>query len=96
MKNIILDGNQQSTPLEVYKVFCNEFDFGPYFGNNPDALYDFMIPIDKCDKPVIITWKNGNVFKSKYPVEFEQLQSVFKKISEFEKFNKKNFDFELL
>lgn len=96
MKKIFLDGKRQITPIEIYKVFCDQFDFGPYFGNNPDALFDFMVPVDDSDKPVIIVWQNSNVFKNKYPVEFEQLLSVFKKISEFEKFSKKSFDFEIL
>ncbi|TQI80076.1 RNAse (barnase) inhibitor barstar [Serratia fonticola] len=93
MKKIILDGNKQKTPMDMYRFFSDEFDFGPYFGNNPDALYDFMVPIDAEDKPLIISWSNSDVFKKEYPKEFEQFVSVFNRMDEFVKFDKTIFQF---
>ncbi|MBP1016105.1 MULTISPECIES: barstar family protein [Serratia] len=96
MRKIILDGNKQTTPMDVYRFFSNEFDFGPYFGNNPDALYDFMVPIDAEDRPLIISWSNSDVFKEKYAKEFEQIVSVFNRIDAFGKFNENIFQFKIL
>ncbi|WP_338803669.1 barstar family protein [Xenorhabdus griffiniae] len=96
MKEITLDGNKQKTPIEVYQLFSEEFDFGPYFGNNPDALYDFMVPIDAEDKPVIVLWYNSGIFKEKYPKEFAHLVSVLNSISEFGKFDQDTFQFKIL
>ena len=96
VKKIILDGDIQRNPIDIYKLFSNEFYFGPYFGNNPDALFDFMTPIDSDDKPVVIYWYNSEVFKCHYPKEFEQLIFVFNKICDFENKDKEEFQFNIL
>lgn len=96
MKKIIIDGYEQKTPLDLYQFFSNQFDFGPYFGNNPDALYDFMVPIDIEDRPLIILWANSDVFKNNHPKEFEQFVSLFHRIDEFERFDQDIFQFKIV
>ncbi|WP_323637288.1 barstar family protein [Pectobacterium polaris] len=64
-----MDG-EKKTPTEVYDFFSKEFDFGCYFGRSADALYDFMVPIDNEDKPLVLEWQNSSVFKNSYPDEF--------------------------
>lgn len=93
MKTIIIDSKKQKTPLDVYILFENEFDFGPYFGRNTDALYDFMVPIDSEEAPLIIEWKNSVIFKEKYPTDFNNFIQVFERISKFEKDDKNIFQF---
>ena len=96
MKILILDGKIQTNSSLIYDFFAKEFDFGPYFRRNPDALYDFMIPIDDEDRPLIIEWNNYNVFKEKNPTDFEIFLSVFDRISDFEKNDKTIFELKLL
>ncbi|AOR63364.1 barstar family protein [Pectobacterium wasabiae] len=95
MKLITLDGEKQKTPTDIYDYFSQKFDFGPYFGRNSDALYDFMIPIDHEDKPLIVEWRNSSVFKKNYPDEFVRLLSVFNRIDEFSEFKEDVFKFNL-
>ncbi|MBA0219862.1 barstar family protein [Pectobacterium brasiliense] len=95
MKVIILDGDKQKTPNDIYDFFSKEFDFGPYFGRNADALYDFMIPIDNEYKPLVLEWKNSSVFKNNYPDEFVRLVSVFNRIDKFSDFKEDVFKFNL-
>lgn len=62
MKLIVLDGEKQKTPNDIYDHLSQELAFGPYFGRNADALYDFMTPIDDECRPLIVEWRNSSVF----------------------------------
>ncbi|MCG8711040.1 barstar family protein [Brenneria sp. 4F2] len=95
MKLVILDGKKHKRPTDVYKYFAMVFDFGPYFGKSSDALYDFMVPIDNEDKPLILEWRNSSIFKDDYPEEFVRLLSVFNRVNEFSGFNEGVFKFNL-
>lgn len=100
MKLIVLDGEKQKTPHDIYDHLSQELAFGPYFGRNADALYDFMTPIDdfmtpiddEC-RPLIVEWRNSSVFKNSYPEEFSRLLSTFRNIARFSGFNEGVFKF---
>lgn len=95
MRKVVLDGLKQKTPMEIYQYLAKEFDFGPYFGKNPDALYDFMVPIDSEDRPLTIEWINSEVFKKKYPDDFLNFVLVFQRIDAFEKNDIHVFQFKI-
>lgn len=95
MRQLILDGAKQKTPADVYKFFAAEFDFGSYFGKNPDALYDFMVPIDNEDRPLIIEWTNTIEFINAFPEDYKNLVHVFERISAFGQHNPDVFQFKL-
>lgn len=96
MKLIIIDGEKQTTPIDIYEHFSRELGFGPYFGRNADALYDFMTPVDTDHQPLIVIWKNSSVFKNDYPNEFLMLVSTFNHVDKFSDFNSDVFRFNLL
>ncbi|MEQ9940710.1 barstar family protein [Pectobacterium aroidearum] len=93
MKLIVLDGEKQKTPNDIYDYLSQELAFGPYFGRNADALYDFMTPIDDECRPLIVEWRNSSVFKNSYPEEFSRLLSTFRNIARFSGFNEGVFKF---
>ncbi|MEQ9890073.1 barstar family protein [Pectobacterium aroidearum] len=93
MKLIILDGDKQKTPHDIYDHLSQELAFGPYFGRNADALYDFMTPVDDECRPLIVEWRNCSVFKNSYPEEFSRLLSTFRNIARFSGFNEGVFKF---
>lgn len=93
MKIIMIDGEKQRTPIDIYDHFSRELSFGPYFGKNADALYDFMTPIDDEYQPLIVEWRNSSVFKNSYPEEFSWLLSTLKNIDRFYGFKESAFKF---
>ncbi|MER3383878.1 barstar family protein [Pectobacterium aroidearum] len=93
MKLIVLDGEKQKTPHDIYDHLSQELAFGPYFGRNADALYDFMTPIDDECRPLIVEWRNSSVFKNSYPEDFSKLLSTFRNIARFSGFNEDVFKF---
>lgn len=93
MKIIMIDGEKQRTPIDFYEHFSRELGFGPYFGKNADALYDFMTPIDDEYQPLIVEWRSSSIFKNIYPEEFSRFLSTFKNIDKFSGFKEDIFKF---
>ncbi|MFJ5510541.1 barstar family protein [Pectobacterium jejuense] len=95
MKIIVIDGDKQKSPNDIYEHFSRELGFGPYFGRNADALYDFMVPIDDECQPLIVEWRNSFVFKNSYPEEFSMLLSTFNNVAKFYGFKERFFKFNI-
>lgn len=85
MKTVILDGVIHRTPADVYDHLARVFDFGPYFGRNPDALYDFLVPLAPEEMPVRLIWRNSGMFRQQFGEVFAQLQQVFDHVRRYYK-----------
>jgi RNAse (barnase) inhibitor barstar len=57
MKTCVLDGSDLPDAAAVYATLAGAFGFPPYFGNNPDALWDALG--DHAGGPVAVVWRDA-------------------------------------
>lgn len=56
MIEIVIDGNELTTERAIHEHIASAFDFGPPYGHNLDALWDFARGANQ--EPVTIRWIN--------------------------------------
>ncbi|MBC8084711.1 MAG: barstar family protein [Hymenobacter sp.] len=82
MKKVVLEGSSFVTVRDVHTVLAEALDFGPYYGFNPDALWDVLTT--DVERPVIIEWKNSLVSEKRLGAEFEKIVDVLRRVVDFD------------
>lgn len=62
-----LDGSQISTMDAFHQQIGEKLDFGPYYGQNLNALWD-MLSTD-VERPVHLVWRNSSASREKMGAE---------------------------
>lgn len=76
IKNIYLDGHMINSEHDFHKVISSALDFGPYYGNNLDALWDMLS--SGAAGGIILHWKNAEISQQKMGAVFETIVCLFK------------------
>ncbi len=82
MKKIIIDGKIIKTASEIYQLLNKELDFGPYFGNNMDALWDVLST--DVERPFVIHWINADVSQRQLGNDFNLFVNLFQRLEEYD------------
>jgi ribonuclease inhibitor len=82
MKKVVLDGKLIHSIKEVHTILSKEFDFGPYYSSNYDALWDRLTT--DVERPVLIEWINSEISRQRLGNEFEKLISLFNRVVEYD------------
>lgn len=69
-----IDGSQIDVEKDLHKQLSEKLNFGPYYGGNLDALWDFLYR--NVERPVELIWKDSEASKGALGVE------LFNKIAE--------------
>ena len=88
MSKVLIEGSKILTEKEFYSEFNSAFDIGCYFGENLDALWDFMTTDMK--RPILIVWKNHKLSEGKLGLFFYKIINTFDDVKSFDE--KLNFD----
>lgn len=75
MSEIILDGENIESEHDFHKVMSVLLDFGPYYGDNLDALRDRLS--NDVERPVTIIWKNSEQSKKYLGECFDKIVKIF-------------------
>lgn len=80
MKKVIIDEGKYSDIKEVHKYLSTELDFGPYYGNNLDALWDALTT--NVERPFMIEWINADLLDSKLSKSYKEFIKILKAVEE--------------
>ncbi|MFE9374732.1 barstar family protein [Streptomyces sp. NPDC006711] len=58
---VILHGEAIRTEQDLHRELAGPLDFGPYYGNNLDALWDRLTT--DVERPVELIWKESDASK---------------------------------
>lgn len=77
MGDIILDGAAIQTESDFHRIMSELLNFGPYYGNNLDALWDRLST--DVERPVKITWLKPELSRKNLDESFNKIIQVFEK-----------------
>jgi RNAse (barnase) inhibitor barstar len=77
MKTCVLDGARLDDAAAVYRGLGEAFGFPPYFGNNPDALWDALG--DYGGEPVRVVWRDAAHSAARLGPHFVAILAVLQK-----------------
>lgn len=77
MGDIILDGAVIQTESDFHRVMSELLNFGPYYGNNLDALWDRLST--DVERPVKIIWLKSELSRKNLGENFNKIIHVFEK-----------------
>lgn len=63
-RNVIIEGDEVDSERDFHRVIANALDFGEYYGNNTDALWDMLSSGMACG--VCINWKKSSVSRKNW------------------------------
>ncbi|AYP22838.1 barstar family protein [Pantoea agglomerans] len=94
-RNVIIEGDEVDSERDFHRVIANALDFGEYYGNNTDALWDMLSSGMACG--VCINWKKSSVSRKKLGSTFEVIVYLFEKTKDRYqgKGSEKEFEFTL-
>lgn len=94
MTQYIIDGTKFYSVSDFHEVVREIFDFGQYYGANPDALRDFLST--ELERPLEIVWKYCERSRESLGErEFQKLVGIFEYFVENEKDRPKKFFFRM-
>lgn len=76
-QKIIIDGGIINTEFDFHCALANALDFGVYYGNNTDALWDWLSSGMACG--VCLHWKQSAVSREKLGVSFDVISDILKR-----------------
>lgn len=82
MKNILIDGNEIKNAKDIHTLLATQLDFGRYYGNNLDALWDMLST--NVERPFTITWRHAARSKEVLAADFDLFLNLFKKVGDFD------------
>lgn len=82
MKTVVIDGSSIQTTKDIYQMLNQELDFGPYFGNNINALWDVLST--DVERPFVIHWINAEVSKKQMGYDFDLFVDLFHRLEEYD------------
>lgn len=93
MKTIKLNGINIKTESDFHKEISLALNFGPYYGNNLDALWD-RLNYD-VERPILIVWENAENSQKQLGSLFDKIISIFNlvKKNDIESELSERFDF---
>ena len=77
MRQLVLDGSALPSAKAVYRQLAEAFQLAPYFGNNPDALWDGLS--DYHGAPVEVIWRDAALSAERLGNEFGKIVAVLEK-----------------
>ncbi len=82
MKKVVIDGNKINTEKELHQLLSKELDFGPYYGENLDALWDMLTT--NIERPFSIYWVNLRESRKKLGSTCDQIVNLLKDVEEYD------------
>ena len=76
-QSIIIDGDIMNSEKDFHRNLAEVLDFGPYYGNNTDALWDMLSSGMACG--FFICWKNSSTSKERLGEKFDIIIDLFNK-----------------
>jgi RNAse (barnase) inhibitor barstar len=80
MKRCLLDGSRLDDAAAVYRELGLVFRFPPYFGNNPDALWDALG--EYGGEPVAVVWRDAAQSAERLGPDYARIVAVLQKAAE--------------
>ncbi|XTZ37858.1 barstar family protein [Salmonella enterica] len=77
VREVILDGKNILTEADFHFIISESLDFGPYYGQNLDALWDRLS--SDVERPVIIIWLNSELSRKALGEYFDKIIYIFEK-----------------
>ncbi|MCT8344266.1 MULTISPECIES: barstar family protein [Photorhabdus] len=77
---IILDGKDICSEGDFHKALSEQLEFGPYYGNNLDALWDRLS--SDIERPVTIVWLNSESSHQYLGDTFKKIITIFNRVKE--------------
>ncbi|QCP60802.1 barstar family protein [Pantoea sp. SO10] len=74
-KEIVLDGELISSIEVFHEIISEKLKFGPYYGQNMNALWDRLS--SDVERPVKVIWMNSNISKSHLGECFDKIINIF-------------------
>lgn len=74
---VILDGANIRTEADFHFIISGLLGFGPYYGQNLDALWDRLS--SDVERPVKIIWLNSDLSKKSLGEYFDKIIQIFEK-----------------
>lgn len=75
--NVTIDGDEVDSEYDFHRAIANALDFGAYYGNNTDALWDMLSSGMACG--VCLHWKKSAVSRKKLGTVFDIIIELFEK-----------------
>ena len=75
-----IKGIEIKTEKDFHKAISSALNFGPYYGDNLDALWDILTT--DIERPVMLIWKDSNLSKKAMGKDFDNIINILKKVSE--------------
>lgn len=76
-RHVFIDGSSINSERDFHKYISSCFEFGPYYGNNLDALWDMLS--SGIGNDVMLHWKNSNLSRERLGGKFDVIVSLFEK-----------------
>ena len=73
--NIHIDGALINSEQEFHRAISSALDFGPYYGNNLDALWDMLS--SGAAGGVVLHWKDADISRKKLGSVFDTIIRLF-------------------
>ncbi|HEY3365034.1 MAG TPA: barstar family protein [Symbiobacteriaceae bacterium] len=81
MKLVEVDGRMIRTERDFHQVLAKALDFGRYYGNNLDALWDRLST--DVERPVLLIWKDSEISRRQLTDEcFGRIVEVLQAVKE--------------
>ncbi|MER2472152.1 Barstar [Photorhabdus australis subsp. thailandensis] len=77
---IILDGKYIRSENDFHRALSEQLEFGPYYGNNLDALWDRLS--NDIERPVTIVWLNSESSHRYLGDTFKKIVTIFSRVKE--------------
>jgi RNAse (barnase) inhibitor barstar len=77
MKSCVLDGATLPDAAAVYRTLGEALGTPPYFGHNPDALWDAIT--EYGGEPVEIVWRNSARSAARLGQQFDDIVAVLQR-----------------
>jgi ribonuclease inhibitor len=74
MATVILDGRLIRTASDFHRQLSRLLDFGPYYGNNLDALWDRLST--DVERPVMLEWHYSDESRRNLGTQFDAIVAV--------------------
>jgi ribonuclease inhibitor len=75
---IEIDGKKILSESEFHKEIAEALKFGPYYGNNLNALWD-VLTLD-VERPIRLLWKDADISRQAMPSKFTQIIELLREV----------------
>ena len=82
MNQIVIDGKKFSLIEDIHCFLAKEMDFGPFYGKNFSALWDFLST--EVERPIEIKLINSKMLEKKLSENYHRLVYVFEKMEKYD------------